>query len=239
MPIQFKNKIFDGHVFRNIYTIKNSQNLFDELCDTKEENSILNYWSEQTSYIDHKKPQQYRFAQYAEIANTPFPPTPEILSPLMKAGKSRFSDGSFGVWYSALDEKTSISETLYWSYRHWKKDIEIAKNPYVTDRKIFRAKIKTTKLCDLSEMVQEFPNLIHKEDYTFCQNLGKSGRENLVEAFLTLSVREEGGKCMPIFVPQIIEQVQFIRFWHYTFYKDGRYLVTKDTDYEAKIPKDW
>lgn len=239
MDIDFKEEAFDGIVFRNIYTIKNSQNLFDELCDTAEEKSVLDYWSEQSSFIDHTKPQQYRFAQYAEIESSPFPPTHEILAPFLKACASRFSDGSFGVWYSALDEQTTISETLYWTYKLWKKDIEQAKNPYITDRKVFKAKIKTTKLSNLIPYSSQFPDLLHKENYNFCRTIGKKAKQNAIEALLTLSVRHEGGKCMPIFVPEAIKQVQFIRYWHYTFYKNGQYLVTKDKDFKAIIPEEW
>jgi len=239
VEFEFKNEPFEGFVFRNIYTIKNSQNLFDELCDTAEEKNILEYWSEKSSFIDHKKPQYHRFAQYSEIENTPFPPTPEILAPLIDACESRFSDGTFGIWYSALDEQTTISETLYWTYKWWKKDIEAAKNPYVTDRKIFQAKIKTAKTYNLTSMAKEFPELMHKNDYTFCRSIGKYAKENSVEALLTLSVRHDGGICVPIFTPDIIEKIQFMRFYHYTFYKDGQYLITEDKDYKATIPSDW
>src|ERR1700737_3446447 len=93
-------------VFRNIYTIKTSQDLFDDLVELDEQ-PILQTWENATSQIDHTASPTERNFQYGNYRNTLFVFEQVNWTP------GRFSDGSFGVLDGAKAHKTSLLGPLF------------------------------------------------------------------------------------------------------------------------------
>lgn len=232
----FNEKVFSDprpvkvHLYRNILTIKESQHLFDDLVD-QEDIPILQAWDNQTSLINHQIPQINRTFQYATTFQTHY------LFQEVGWRRGRFGNGkTYGVWYGALEEETSIKETLYWS-RMFAKNFLEKKESITIDRKMYSAQCVSEKSVDLRSLVKNYPKIVHKTDYSFCHQLGEYAVKNKIGLYLTPSVRNPGGTCAPVFSVDVIKKENFSYYMHYTFYQDGRACVTRDKDEWMKVDK--
>ena len=210
--------------YRNIYTIKISQALFDDLSDEKDI-PFLQAWENQTSGIDHHESQIHRIFQYGKNDST--------LTVFEKINwrYSRFGDGkSYGVWYGALEEKTSIAETLYWSYQFCKPDLQKSLKPIIVDRRMFKADLSSNQLIDLRPLTSDYPQLIDPIDYSLCQMLGEHAVKNKIELYLNFSARRAKGTSVSVFNPTSILRDQILYYFHFTFYPDGKAQITTDHD---------
>lgn len=155
-----------GDLVRNIVSLRVSQDLFDDLSDDPEA------WS---SAID------------LEIATKPkffTSPTPAIDRPFEEAVwndaidypfkhwmRSRYSDGTFGVWYGADTIETTIFETMH----HWRSgllaDAGFLQPGIKIERKIFSVRCDAA-LVDLRPAVPAFPALVDSSDYSLTQQIG-------------------------------------------------------------------
>lgn len=107
----------------------------------------------------------------------------------------RFSDGSFPVFYSALEAKTADKEKLYWFSKGAAGSPKDSRTAYY-----FRFSCSFSgNAKDLRPMHKCWPQLT-SDDYQFCQKLGMEAAkvENL-DGLLTPSAREIGGTNVPIF----------------------------------------
>jgi hypothetical protein len=119
----------------------------------------------------------------------------------------RFNDGSFGVYYSALEEETSIEEIRF----HRGKDIKSALSALQQHSSsprpqagwyysVFQAQYVGLTV-DLTSCDQEFPQLLADEQhgYPFCRQLGRQAHTNGRDGFRTPSAQRRGGVCTPVF----------------------------------------
>jgi hypothetical protein len=217
--------------YRNIYTIKTSQSLFDDLVDP-EDFPVLQTWDNASSQIDHSAPALQRNFQYGNYAGTLF------VFEQLNWRLGRFSDGSFGVWYGAKDEQTSIMEGLYWSYKINKEDIAQSKRPVIIDRKMFEADCDSARAVDLFKL-PEISDQLTSEDYVFCQELGLHAVKEGIGMYLTPSARNSAGVCVPVFDSKVIRKDRMLYFCHFTFFPNGQVQITTDKDLQIEIPASW
>lgn len=228
-PLQFRRDTS----YRNIYTCKEQQSLFDDLIDPKDI-PLLQSWDNATSGIDHTKPKIMRVFQYGDISTT-----------LQAFDRSqwrggRFGDGlSYGVWYGALEEETSVIETLFRSFQNFRTDILASKEPVTVDRKMFKAECVSNRAVDLRGLEGSHPKLVDENNYDFCRELGAYAVKNQIGFFLTPSVRRAGGTCTPVFDAGVIKKEEFVYFFHFTFYGSKRAVITRDSDRSFDIPANW
>lgn len=218
--------------FRNIYTIKTTQDLFDDLVEI-DEIPVLQSWDNATSQIQHGVAAKERVFQYGKAAET--------IGVFEKTNwrPGRFGDGmSHGVWYGALEEETSILEALYWVYRNSREDIAISQSPVIIDRKMLAAEIDAPRTIDLRTLAEHSASLIG-DDYSFCRSLGGQAIQDQIDLFLTPSARNKGGTCTPVFTPSAIKSDRTIYYLHFTFTQDGEVQITTDEDRQFKIPDKW
>ncbi len=121
--------------------------------------------------------------------------------------QTRFSDGSFAVFYSSLDPLTANAEI-----RHW---LPIIIGKPQTMRKVyyqqFSCKFAGDEL-DLRPKISDWPDLIHESDYTFCNRIGAEAvslKTKNVDGILTFSARRNNGENMPIFSRNALSDVEF------------------------------
>lgn len=199
--------------YRNIATCDPSQDLYDDIADSKDW-EILQYVDNVSSGIDHYIPKIERVFQYGNIEDS-------LLCFDERFWRwGRFGDGSFGVWYGALDEETSIKETLYHRPEIDRNDLKSAVNPIIQARRLFKADLTPKKFSDLCVYVQAYPLLVHESDYSFCQSLGSYAIQEKLDLFLTPSVRNPNGICIPVFSAKIIKD-KAIRSYLNIFPLDG------------------
>ena len=108
--------------------------------------------------------------------------------------RTRFSDGSFPVFYCSLEIATAIDEVRYWIPQFMGKP-KAARTAYYQEVACTFDGIEK----DLRGMVGTWPNLIHKTNYDFCNKLGAEAIRSNVDAFATPSVRRSSGSNLPIF----------------------------------------
>ncbi|NRA47125.1 MAG: RES family NAD+ phosphorylase [Oligoflexales bacterium] len=180
-------------VYRNIATCSPSQAIYDDLVDTQKEFDILFEADALSNDIDENLPKKNRVKQYGDIENS-------LLCFNERYWRwGRFGDGSFGVWYSAIEEETSIQETLFHRPEIDKNDLGNAIHPIMQDRRMFKAELSSHISVDLRKVSKKYPLIIHESNYEFCQNLGKLAVDCSWISYQTPSVRNPGGTCVPVF----------------------------------------
>ncbi len=142
-------------------------------------------------------------------------------SPIMAAfthtnpNGSRFSDGSFGVYYAARDLPTAIRETVYHRER-WLA--ESAQPPMTLEMRLYLADIDG-RFDDLRRQTAARP-LLDSGSYVASQRYGVTQRQGGSQGVVYPSVRNPGGECTAIFRTTVLEPAR--QAAHYGYLWDGR-----------------
>jgi len=207
-------------VYRNIATCSPSQFIFDDLVDSEEEFNILIDAESTACDINKEIPGQYRCRQYGNVENS-------LLCFDERFWRwGRFGDGTFGVWYSAVEEATSVQETLHHRPEIDRNDLANADGPIIQDRRMFEADLNLHDSVELRGLEARHPGITDPVEYAFCQKLGRKAVELDIVSFRTPSVRREGGTCVPVFDPSVIKDRKLYDYWNF-FPKDGAPFSTK------------
>jgi len=111
--------------------------------------------------------------------------------------KSRFSDGTFPVYYSALELETAQAEI---AYQHQRRVLGRTVPRTVYYREVncdFRGTVK-----DLQDYIQQFPFLIvdaQQGGYDQSNEVAKEAINQGLDGLLTRSARRHNGTCLPVF----------------------------------------
>jgi hypothetical protein len=111
---------------------------------------------------------------------------------------SRFSDGSYGVYYAARSLETAVRETAFHRARFLAASKE---SPGEIDMRAYVSRPREP-LKDLRD--SRFKSLHNPNDYAKSQIYGKAHREKGDWGFVYRSVRHEGGECIAVFRPTAI-----------------------------------
>ena len=173
-------------VFRLTY-IPNRQEFLEELDldsnGTRELEDLLSYYC-----VD---------ANLEALLSRPFRPKRKL------SDATRFSDGSYPVFYSSWEAKTAEAEIkhLFPQYAGRPNGARIAY--YQQFSCTFEGIQK-----DLREKIQEWPGLVDKLDYSFCNQIGAEARRLNLDGLVAVSVRVENGTNLPIFFRRAIDRPQ-------------------------------
>jgi hypothetical protein len=128
---------------------------------------------------------------------------------------SRFSNGTYGVFYAAQREATAIAETRYHRERFLRATNEARRE---LDMRVLGVTVNAP-LHDLRNMRDIMPDIYHSDDYTAPQLLGGALRAGGSNGVVYESVRHEGGKCVGVFRPRLLSHC---RDWkHLRYVWDG------------------
>lgn len=127
---------------------------------------------------------------------------------------SRFSDGSFGVYYAGLALETAIRETVY----HRERFLSSTQEPacQVVMRQYVSHVVKP--LVDVRQM----PRLHTPDDYAVAQQLAVQHRKQQEWGLHYLSVRHAGGECIAVFRPTALTPA--IQGSHFGYQWDGKVI---------------
>lgn len=132
---------------------------------------------------------------------------------------SRFSDGSFGVFYAAHDLETAIAETKH----HREKFMRAtAQARMELDMRVYAVDL-AGDLHDLRELKARYPLVYHPDNYGPGQQLAKSLRQNGSHGPVYDSVRRAGGECAAGFRARLVSNVRQER--HLCYVWDGHQIV--------------
>lgn len=193
-------KLADVHqdVARNIVSLRQSQDLFDDLTDDPA------HWLLAQKVEDEVKPPPY--SSRKPIIDRPFEDAQwfnAIDWPFKHWQTSRFSDGSFGVWYGSESVETTVYESAYHWYRGLLSDAGLEQMAVIAERKVYWVACSAA-LLDFRELVADEPDLLHPSDYTFCQTVGSRIHREGHPGLLTPSVRRSAGQNLAIFNPAVL-----------------------------------
>ena len=185
-------------LIRNIVSLNESENPFDDLSSNTEE------WFLARQVESDARPQPYQShtpeihrsfedALWFKAINWPF----------KNRQASRFSDGSFGIWYGSDTLETSVHESAY----HWVRgllcDAGFEHEEVTIERTLYSVACDAV-LLDFRSVAANYPNLLHKTDYTFTHSIGARIHQEGHPGLLTSSVRHQGGVNYAILNPNIL-----------------------------------
>jgi len=179
---------FNDLVLRNIPAKDPKYHVFDDLSDNPED------WDQAEKICSSSDEIQYQAIENVFNRKSKFP--------------SRFSDGSFPVWYGALELKTTFYETHF----HWRRLLTDAgflnfshtKNPIYAIRKVFEVNCKSI-LIDIRSKLKKYAFILDPDirHYGKTQEIGlKLSQE--IPGLMTLSARVSPGINIVIFNKNIL-----------------------------------
>lgn len=145
-----------------------------------------------------------------------------------KFDQTRFSDGTFPVFYASLDTQTAEAEVKHWFVYQLPKLPSRHRTLYYYRFKCdFEGTVK-----DLRPMIDDWPALTHLTDYAFCNVLGSEAVGESLDAFLAPSARRIGGTNVPVFARRALSNAQEVEMVSLTFnYKSSTVdIATVDSD---------
>lgn len=130
-----------------------------------------------------------------------------------KLAQTRFSDGSFPVFYASLEIQTSEAEARHW-FVHQLPELPSRHQTlhYYRLKCDFEGTVK-----DLRPMLAKWPDLTHSTNYAFCNVLGLEAADGGLDAFLTPSARCSGGTNVPVFGRRALSNARGMEMVSLTF----------------------
>lgn len=132
---------------------------------------------------------------------------------------SRFSDGTYGVFYAAEQTETAIEETKHHRARFLSYTNE---PPMEFDMRVLRANLKSD-LHDLTGYHAHQPEIYSLDDYRHAQSIGADLRAKGSDGLSYSSVRHTQGLCFAIFRPNVLSEC--IQTQHLCYVWDGQTIV--------------
>ena len=131
---------------------------------------------------------------------------------------SRFSDGSFGVYYCSQNRETALAEVRYHQERFLRRthewEIRLELLLYLADL--------DARLVD----VRKLPECHHRDHYHPSQQIGARARNDGKDGILYRSVRHEGGICAVAFRLRLLRNCRQSK--RYAFHFDGSNIIAID-----------
>ena len=205
MPLLERTRDFDGKAYRTIVSLRKSEDLFDDLTDGNVNASAIAVEAE--ARVKSQIPLGFveRGFRYTTSITYPFEHEPYL--------KTRFGNGSFGVWYGSLALKTTLHETAFHMVKE-ESGIEGNRDPVYRERAVYLIRCKAL-LVDLVGKETEFPALIGP-DYGFTQQIGERLHREGHPGLLAPSARHRGGTNLVAFSPAILSDPGLFCYLTYT-----------------------
>jgi hypothetical protein len=128
------------------------------------------------------------------------PESTAVMASFAYSGASRFTDGSYGVYYAAHEQETAIAESRYWTEQFLRATSEPSID---VDKRMYSARI-TGAYDDLRERSMR-SKVYDRDSYAYSQAYArKLYEQNSVDGIVYNSVRRDGGQCICAFRPRLV-----------------------------------
>ena len=108
---------------------------------------------------------------------------------------TRYSNGSYPVFYSSLDPATSEAEVAHWFRKVFGGSPQGQRSAYYRRFTcLFEGEEK-----DLRDKQSEWPELVHDSSYAFCNRIGAEAVRLELDGLVVPSARRENGSNLPVF----------------------------------------
>ena len=134
---------------------------------------------------------------------------------------SRFTDGTYGVYYAAINIDTAIAETRF----HRTLFLAATKEPPIEIDMRSYASDLDADLHDIRKMQSSIPDIYAADPirYVHAQSLARELRNIGSNGITYDSVRFSGGECVAIFRPRVLSPVR--QSQHYCYVWDGQKIT--------------
>ena len=204
-------------VARNIVSLCQSQEPFDDLADDPAE------WDLARSVEASVKPSAYR--SHVPIVHRPYEDAEwfnAIRWPFNNRWQaSRFSDGSYGVWYGSESIETTVCETAYHWHHNLLSDAGFDRESVIAERRVYLVGCSAA-LLDFRRATREHKDLLHPTDYALAQSVGERLQREGHPGLLIQSVRRRGGENVAIFNPDVLSNPRQI--CSLTYHLEGKQI---------------
>lgn len=200
--------------YRLVSSIFPPVGLFDDVTDPAELEIIYAIEGLTNPRLRQEMGQLHLVPEEERIAGPGTTPIMAAFTHLNPSG-SRFSDGTYGVYYAARDADTAIAETLY------HRELFLARTatpPIEVDMRCYLASIDD-ELIDVRGEQSRSPALYDPDSYAASQIFAIGHRTQRARGIVYDSVRRAGGECVAMFWPKSIAPVT--QGPHYAFVWDG------------------
>jgi hypothetical protein len=130
---------------------------------------------------------------------------------------SRFSDGSYGVFYCARHRDTAIAETRY----HAARFMAATREPPMRLQMRLYSVDAQGKVADLRRAAQTEPRIVDPDDYSFAQAIGRSLRSEGALGIVYPSVRHPGGQCLAALRTALVKNCLHAAYLEYQWNGEG------------------
>lgn len=208
---------YDKVAKRNITSIAKPQHAFATLTDQHDDIQLINQLSEAArhtlSYLHND-----REFFYTAAIGYPFRTQPFM--------QSRFSDGSYPVWYGSKTVDTTIYETVFHVLRHLRAEEGIEQEEVIIKKRTLFNVNCNAILLDLTDKPKSFPELL-SANYEFTNTIGKRVKDSGMSGLLYCSSRVSNGINLSIFNESVLSKPQLLGHLQYQiFLKAKRVKVT-------------
>lgn len=191
MTLFGKTRDFQGEVYRNIVSLRETADLFDDLVD---EEGQSQYAIGAEARVKEGIPPGIidRGFHYTTAIDYPFTREPFLLS--------RYGNGTFAVWYGALTLETTIHETVFHLMREESR-IEGVTGRLLRERAVYLVRARAV-LIDLVGREKRYPDLL-SDDFSLTQQIAERLHKEGHPGLLAPSARCSGTNLVA-FTPSIL-----------------------------------
>ena len=132
---------------------------------------------------------------------------------------SRFSDGSFGVYYAARTLATAVAECVYHRELFMRRTKE---PPMRLDMRVLTATLNA-EMHDIRGMKSKFKKVYSRKNYSESRSLAVQLRQEGSFGIAYDSVRDPGGECLAVFRPKALDHCRRER--HMIFEWNGKKIA--------------
>lgn len=197
---------FKKDVFRNIVSLRETQDLYDDLSEGDFELTAIAVEAE--ARVKENIPLGFieRGFHYSQAIGYPFDTQPFMAS--------RYGDGIFGVWYASVDSlETSIWETAYHMIQD-ELNIYGLRETVIRERAVYLVRCEGI-LLNLVGREKDYPQLV-SDDYSYTQNVGRRLAKEGHPGLQAPSARCKGVN-VAIFNPEILSNPRNYMYLTYHF----------------------
>ncbi len=177
------NVDFHDDLVRNIKTIRESQDLFDDLSGDPRDWAVA-IAAEAEERMPTPAAVITRPFDYGTVISYAFDPS--------TWQATRFSDARrYGVWYGSREVETSVYETVFHWHRFLVDSYAMEDRVITGERRLFDVRCDAL-LIDLRGKEAGFPDLVSRTSYAFTQSLGNFLVEQGANGILVQAARYDG-----------------------------------------------
>lgn len=216
--------VVDRDVARNIVSFREPQNVFDDLSERADEWKVAEQVQDEVGLPMHRSKtpiidRPFEDANWLNAIHWPHKNRQHTNNQ-----QSRFSDGTFGVWYGSETIETTVYESAFHWYSGLLSDAGFEREVVVSERKIYSVTCEAS-LLDCRKAVSAFPELLHPSDYSFTHSVGARIHHEGHPGLLIQSVRRPDGENVAVFNPAVLSKPRVIGDLTYKLNRD--YIVVE------------